>query len=213
MHRMRAADRRRRRLAEAEVAHLPLLHELRHRPDGLLDRHVVVDAMLIIEVDVVDAEPLERGVAGATHVLRGAVDAEAVALLVADVAELRGENDLVASALDRPTDEPLVGERAVHVGGVEEVDAEVERAVNGRDRRGFIAARVEVGHAHTAEAEGGDGQFGTEGAALHAMVLQWFETSINPRARLQVRRYLPRPMPSVRRHAHRSLTRCTDESS
>ena len=95
-----------------------------------------------------------------------------VPLLVADVAELGGEHDLVAAVLDRPADELLVGERAVHVGGVEEVDAEVEGAVDRGDRLGVVAAGVEVGHAHAAESEGGDGELRAERAALHSMVLQ-----------------------------------------
>ena len=55
---VRAADRLRRGLGQAEVAHLARLDELRHRADGLLDRHADVDAVLVVEVDVVDAEPL-----------------------------------------------------------------------------------------------------------------------------------------------------------
>ena len=39
---------------------------------------------------------------------------------------------------DRLADELLVGERAVHVGGVEEGDAEVEGAVDGGDRLGLV---------------------------------------------------------------------------
>ena len=57
--------RRRRRLGEAEVAHLALAHELGHGADRLLDRHRRVDAVLVVEVDVVDAEPLQRRLARA----------------------------------------------------------------------------------------------------------------------------------------------------
>ena len=59
-----AADGLRRRLAQAEEAHLALRDELRHRADGVLDRHRRVDAMLVVEVDHVDAEALEAQVAG-----------------------------------------------------------------------------------------------------------------------------------------------------
>ena len=72
---------------------------------------------------------------------------------LAHVAELGGEDDLVAAAGDRPADQLLVGERAVHVGGVEEGDAELERAVDRRDRLGLVAGAVELRHAHAAEAE------------------------------------------------------------
>ena len=120
-------------LGQAEVADLAGRDQLGHRADGLLDRDGLVDAVLVVEVDVVDAEPLQRGVAGGADVLRPAVDADPGAVGAALVAELGGQLDLVAAAGDRLADQLLVGERAVHVGGVEEGDAEVERAVDGRD--------------------------------------------------------------------------------
>jgi hypothetical protein len=54
---MGAPDRRGAGLRHAEVAHLALGHELRHRPDRLLDRGRAVDAVQVVEVDVVDPEP------------------------------------------------------------------------------------------------------------------------------------------------------------
>ena len=112
---------------------LPASTSSGHRADGLLDRDRRVDPVLVVEVDVVDAEPLQRGVARGPDVVGAAVDADPAAVGVALVAELGGELDLVAAAGDGLADELLVGERAVHVGGVEEGHAEVERAVDGRD--------------------------------------------------------------------------------
>ena len=87
---------------------------------------------------------------------RAAVDAEELAVLAAHVAELRREHDLVAAVGDRLADELLVRERAVHVGRVEEGDAELERAVDRRDRLASSAVAVELGHPHAAESERGD---------------------------------------------------------
>jgi len=42
------------------VAHLAGLHELGHRPHGLLDLGALVDPVLVVEIDVVDAEALGR---------------------------------------------------------------------------------------------------------------------------------------------------------
>ena len=118
---VRAANRRRRRLGQSEVAHLAGLHELGHRADGLLDRRLRVDAVLVVEVDVVDAQALQRGVAGRAHVLRLAADLpEARIFFLADVGELRGEKDLVAPARDGLADQLFVVADAVDVGGVEE---------------------------------------------------------------------------------------------
>jgi hypothetical protein len=58
------------------VAHLPGAHEVGHRADGVLDGHGRVDAMLIVEVDVIDAEARERCVAGLADVLGIAANAE-----------------------------------------------------------------------------------------------------------------------------------------
>src|SRR5207253_9373691 len=59
----------------------------------------------------------------------------------------------------------VVGERAVHVGRIEEVDAEVERAPDRGDRLVIVPAGVEVRHSHAAETECGDREVvGAEGA-------------------------------------------------
>src|SRR4051794_8269214 len=168
VHGVGAADRLRRGLGEPEVAHLALRDELGHRPDGLLDRHAPVDAVLVVEVDVLDAEALQRGVAGAAHVLRAAVDAQALAVLAAYVAELRRDHDAVAAVGDRAADELLVRERAVHVGGVGGVDAELERAVDRPDRLVLVAPAVELRHAHAAEAHRADLEPLSERSSLHA---------------------------------------------
>ena len=84
---------------------------------------------------------------------------------------LRSLPNLVASwtssrrSGDRPADQLLVGERAVHVGGVEEGHAEVEGPVDGVDARLLVGGAVELRHPHAAEAEGGDG----EGADLSCL--------------------------------------------
>ena len=53
---------------------LPSCDQLGHRADGLLDRHVGVDAVLVVEVDVVGAEALQRALDRAAHVLGRAVE-------------------------------------------------------------------------------------------------------------------------------------------
>ena len=73
---------------------------------------------------------------------------------VALVAELGRDDDLVAAAGDRLPDQTLVGERPVHVGGVEESAARVEGVLDDVDRLGVVGVAVELAHAHAAEAEG-----------------------------------------------------------
>ncbi len=143
-------------LRHAEVADFAGGDELGHSTDGVFDRGVGIDAVLVVEVDVVDAEALEAGVAGLANVFGPAVDAEEFAVGAAHVAELGGENDAVAAVADGAADELLVASGAVHVGGVEEVDAGVEGAVDDGDGFGVVGGSVELRHAHAAEAERGD---------------------------------------------------------
>ena len=75
------------------------------------------------------------------HVLRPAVDAQERAVRAAHVAELGGEHAPVPAAAQRAPDQPLVGERPVDVGRVDEVDPELDRAMDGRDRLGSSSAR------------------------------------------------------------------------
>jgi hypothetical protein len=72
---VRAADRLRARFRQAERAHLAGFHQALHRADRILDRHVRIDAVLVIEVDDVDAEALQARIARAQHIVGGAVDA------------------------------------------------------------------------------------------------------------------------------------------
>ena len=151
-----AADRPRRGLAEPEEPHFALVHEPGHRADGLLDRDLRVHAVLIVEVDGLHAEPAQARVARARHVLGAAVHAR-TAVGVPHLTELGGEHRLPSPALDRPADEVFVVAPAVQIGGVEEVDAEVERPVNDPDRHRVVTLAVDAGHGHTAETDRGDG--------------------------------------------------------
>ncbi len=103
---------------QAEVADLALGDELGHGADGLLDRGVGVDAVLVVEVDVVGAEPLQRAFDREADVRRAAVEPAAAG--VGHEPELGGQHDLVAAALEGAADELLVGVRAVDLGGVDE---------------------------------------------------------------------------------------------
>jgi hypothetical protein len=163
VHRLRAPERLGSRLAEADVEDLPLLHQLCHRADRLLDRRLRVDPVLVVEVDVVGAKALERPLDRALHVLGGAVrgpDRGHIARLrvVHPVVELGGDHAVVPTSLDRPADEHLVGERPVDLGGIEEIDPELERPLDRRDRLVFVGCAVGDGHAHTAKSEFGDGE-------------------------------------------------------
>src|SRR5258708_6129551 len=133
---------------------------------------VCSDAVLVVEVDVLDAQPFQTSLAGSLHIVWLAVDAAGIGIAgIADNSELCGQHDLIALALDRASDEFFILVWPVNVGGVEEVNAEFERSVNGRDRFGVIASGVKLRHAHTAEAESGNFETGaSKSTGFHSSI-------------------------------------------
>ena len=172
MHGAGAAQRARAGLGEPDRARLAGLHEVGERADAVLDRHVRIDAVELVEIDVRDAESLQARVARRADVLGPPVHAAHAGIPgLAHDAALRREHHALAAIADRAADQLFVGERTVHVGRVEQVDAEVERAVDRGDRLGLVGGAVELAHAHAAQAERRDFE-GTETPSLHARLLQ-----------------------------------------
>jgi len=155
MHRVGPADRLRTRLGEPEEADLALLHEPGHGPHGLLDGHLRVHPVLVVQVDDVDAETLQARLAGRTHILGPAADAPVRRVGASQDAELRGQEHLLPAAPDGPSDELLVRVRPVDIRRVEQVDPEIEGTVNHGDGFLFVARPVEFGHPHAAQPHGG----------------------------------------------------------
>jgi hypothetical protein len=59
------ANRGRPGLGQADVADLALGDQLGQRADGILDRGFRIDAVLIVEIDVVGAKPRPSSITGA----------------------------------------------------------------------------------------------------------------------------------------------------
>ena len=149
---------------------LPAVDQVLDRAGDLLDRHVGVDPVLVVQVDHVEPEPAQRALDGAGDVLGAQHPAARLALDRVDVlGELGGDHDLVGVRGERLTDELLVGVRPVDLGGVEERDAEVDGTVEQGDHVLPVRhAAVAAGHGHAAESDGGDLQAaGAECALLH----------------------------------------------
>ena len=103
------------------------------------------------------AEAFEAGFAGGADIFGLAVDAFEAAIGAADVAEFGGEDDFVATVGDGLADEDFVIADAIHVGGVEEIHAEFDAAVDDADGLLIVAVAVKFAHPHAAQADGGDG--------------------------------------------------------
>ncbi len=150
-------------VGRAEVEHLALLAQDAEGLPDLLPRRAPVDVVHLVHVDVVGAHPLERGVARAPDVQRG--QAAVVGPLARREVELGGQDGPVAPAApggEPPADDLLGAAFAVHIGGVEEVDAVLVRTVHdrvavlfGRFRPEVHRAQDEPGHGEAAAAEPG----------------------------------------------------------
>ena len=117
------------------MADLPLLLQLAERADRLGERRLRVGAMELVEVDRLDAEPAQRGLAGALQVRGAAVTRPRRAALSRKAPQERLELAAAQPALRRDRDPvvrmqrlgdlELVHLRPVGICGVEEVDAEL----------------------------------------------------------------------------------------
>src|SRR5919199_1116388 len=88
------------------------------------------------------------------------------------VAELGGEDDLVAPALNSLSDELLVGERTVHIRRIEEGHAELYRPVDRGDRLSLVRGSVELAHPHAPEAQRRDDEsLASQVAMIHRSLL------------------------------------------
>src|SRR6266700_7909327 len=130
---------------ESKVAHLPGMHQVCHRADGLFDRHLWIDAMQIVEIDPLHSKTLQRFVAGTACVLRGSIDAAVLNVRVRNDAKLRGKDDTVPPAEQRLAyfDFGI----AIYIRRIEKIDAPVECAMNQFDRLDIVlhAAGVHIG--------------------------------------------------------------------
>ncbi len=125
LHVVRAADRCGAGLRQSQVAHLAFFDQTAHGTDGLFDRNLGVDTVLIVEVDMIDPQALKRSVAGAAYVVGFSADALETLVVTPHDPEFRRDHPVVPTIFDRSANQPLVLERTVHVGCVEEVEAQL----------------------------------------------------------------------------------------
>lgn len=137
-----ATDGLRAGLAEAEVLHLARLDQFLDGARDVLDRHVRIDAVLVEDIDLVNAQVAQAVVGDRADVVRAAVETQA--LLGPREAELGGQHDLVAEVAHGGAKQNLVVARApaVELGGVEEGDAQVVGVAYGGDARLLVTRAV-----------------------------------------------------------------------
>ncbi|MCY1238681.1 hypothetical protein D9M72_514330 [compost metagenome] len=141
-------------LGEADMADISSLHHVGDRTNGIFDRNVGIEPGGTIDVDMIDAKPLQRVGEKVANRLRPAIIASPVAGSVTQCAELHTQQRLVApTALQRLADQHLVVAHTIEVTGIEQRDAGLQRGVDGGDAFGTVGRAVHAGHAHAAESE------------------------------------------------------------
>src|SRR5277367_4368973 len=163
-------------LAHAEIAHLAGQDQLVQRPPGLLDRYVGIEAMLVVQVDVVHVQTAKRRITGGPdhlgprvhrdpecvtrgcgHLSRGARSDPIFAGDVVDLqTELGGDDDFVTTFGDDLAQQDLVAMvAAVGLRGVPEADTHVEGSVQCSQTLGLVGRTVVfVGHRIAPDAKG-----------------------------------------------------------
>jgi hypothetical protein len=106
-------------LGQPDVQDLSLGHQFGEDADGVLDGSVRVDPVLVVEVDAVGSEPLQRALDRRPDVRRAAVEHPGATAGVRDEAELRRHHDTVAASPEGAPDEFFVRVRTVDLGGVD----------------------------------------------------------------------------------------------
>ena len=158
VHGVRAANRGGAGLGQSDVSDLTLGNQRGQDADRVLDGSLGIDPVLVVRINVVRTEPLQRALDRGADVPRAAVEHTRATTGVRDDSEFRRQHHLVAPAPDRAANEFFVVLRAVDLGRVEVSDAEVQRPVNGADGFGLATVRIGVvgGHAHRAESNARD---------------------------------------------------------
>ncbi len=112
-------DLRRAQVRRADEPHLALAHELVHRAERLLDRGHAVGPVVLVEIDVVGAEPPQRAFDRRADVLRRAAR-DRVVVAASSPTELGRDHRPVAAPRERAAEEELAVAVAVALGRVEE---------------------------------------------------------------------------------------------
>src|SRR5271155_775475 len=89
------------RFGEAEIFYFAGFDQFGHSAYGVFDRRVRVDAMLVIEIDVIDAKAFQGSVAGGADVFGLATDDPIGGIVFfADVGKFCGEENFIAAGTD-----------------------------------------------------------------------------------------------------------------
>ncbi len=136
------------------MADLPLFLQPLKRPHLILERHGGIDAVQLVQIDPLELEPTQAALAGGAQV-RGLAVRRPLIRPGALESALRRDHQLWRIGGEGFGDEPFAHLRAVGVGGVEEIDPQLQGAPQHGDRLGAVARLTPdaaAGEAHRTKA-------------------------------------------------------------
>src|SRR5687768_8393855 len=101
MHSVGAAQGLGRDLRKTEKTHFALRYQFAHCADALFDGHARVNAMQVIEINYLNIQAAQTGLASFINMSRAAIQAEGVSVLVPDETTLGGQHHLRSPPGDR----------------------------------------------------------------------------------------------------------------
>ena len=114
---------------------------------------------LIIEIDYIQTEPAQAVFACLAHVIWFPADSAKLRLgRVAQDSKFRRYDHLLAVPFQRAAKQLFIRVWSVHIRGVEERDAKLERAANSGERLFVIASAIKIRHPHAPETDRRDDQ-------------------------------------------------------
>src|SRR6202034_1162318 len=152
MDAMRTTDVFNARFGQAEEAHLAFTYEIADGACYILHRHGPINPMLVEQIDVIDAKPAKRCVGDLADAFGPTIGSAGRTPRKVHT-KFRGDGGVVPAPLERPTEEFLVGIRAIGLRSVKEVDTEINCVMDRGDRLRLIRFAVKLAHSHAAEAE------------------------------------------------------------
>ena len=173
MHSMRAAQRGGGHFAQAKGANLAGGHQLGQRADAVLNRHLLVPAVQVIQVNHVGLQALERGFARGANGFGPAInDTHQFAFarcIHARHAAFAGQREAAAVSGQHIADQRFIGPEAVQRGRVKHSHTGVQR---GQQHALALLCRhwraVGMAEVHAAEADGRNAE-GAELSIVHGI--------------------------------------------
>jgi hypothetical protein len=168
VHRLRPLDLLHRHFGQADVPRLARRHHPGHRSPGLFERDLWVHPVQLIEINMVGAQSAQAAVDRLPDMLGAPAPAGAQRVVsrvrglrrVGDEAYLgRQHRPIAVTPRQRPANQLLVSERAIHISGVDQRHAQVEGLVDDCDGGGVIPRCSHVirkRHAHAPQAYDAD---------------------------------------------------------